>query len=184
MRRMKSFILPVICLCLAVGGVRGQDTAPAFPANGPNYRMFPADRPPLVPMPQQVKWSGRAVPVQSVRIQAPAPARTSYPEQMKFIVSELKSFLAGHGVQVSQEGAFAVKFVQGDVKAGTENPKLKEEAYSLRVTPGGALIMARDTKGFYYGLKTLEQLLLRRTGKRRLPPATSWIGRILRSVDS
>lgn len=57
---------------------------------------------------------------------------------MKFIVSELKSFLAGHGVQVSQEGAFAVKFVQGDVKAGTENPKLKEEAYSLRVTPGGA----------------------------------------------
>lgn len=165
MRRMKSFILPVICLCLAVGGVRGQDTAPAFPANGPNYRMFPADRPPLVPMPQQVKWSGRAVPVQSVRIQAPAPARTSYPEQMKFIVSELKSFLAGHGVQVSQEGAFAVKFVQGDVKAGTENPKLKEEAYSLRVTPGGALIMARDTKGFYYGLKTLEQLLLRRDGK-------------------
>lgn len=71
MRRMKSFILPVICLCLAVGGVLGQDTAPAFPANGPNYRMFPADRPPLVPMPQQVKWSGRAVPVQSVRIQAP-----------------------------------------------------------------------------------------------------------------
>ena len=38
-----------------------------------------------------------------------------------------------------RDGAFAVKFVKGEVKAGTENPKLKEEAYSLRVTHGGAV---------------------------------------------
>ena len=142
----------------------GQDTAPSFPANGANYRLFPAERPPLVPKPQQLLWDGRAIPVQSVRILAPSPSKTSYPEQMKFIVSELKSFLAEHRVKVAPDGTFAVKFVKGDVKTGTENSKLKEEAYSLRVTSGGALITAMDTRGFYYGMKTLEQLLLRRGG--------------------
>ena len=77
---------------MACAGAWGQDTAPSFPANGANYRLFPADRPPLVPKPQQLRWDGRAIPVQSVRILAPSPSRTSYPEQMKFIVSELKSF--------------------------------------------------------------------------------------------
>ena len=149
---------------MACAGAWGQDTAPSFPANGANYRLFPADQPPLVPKPQQLHWTGKAIPVQSVRILAPSPSRTSYPEQMKFIVSELKSFLADHRVKVAPDGAFAVKFVKGEVKAGTENPKLKEEAYSLRVTPGGALITAADTRGFYYGMKTLEQLLLRRGG--------------------
>ena len=149
---------------MACAGAWGQDTAPSFPANGANYRLFPADRPPLVPKPQQLRWDDRAIPVQSVRILAPSPSRTSYPEQMKFIVSELKSFLAEHRVKVAPDGTFAVKFVKGDVKAGTENSKLKEEAYSLRVTPGGALITAMDTRGFYYGMKTLEQLLLRRGG--------------------
>lgn len=149
---------------MACVGAWGQDTAPSFPATGANYRLFPADQPPLVPKPQQLRWDGKAIPVQSVRILAPAPSRTSYPEQMKFIVAELKSFLADHRVKVAPDGAFAIKFVQGEVKAGTENPKLKEEAYALRVTPGGALITAKDTKGFYYGMKTLEQLLLRRGG--------------------
>lgn len=64
---------------------------------------------------------------------------------MKFIVSELKSFLAEHRVKVAPDGTFAVKFVKGDV-AGTGNSKLKEESYSLRVTPGGALITAMDTR--------------------------------------
>lgn len=121
---------------MACAGAWGQDTAPSFPANGANYRLFPADQPPLVPKPQQLHWTGKAIRVQSVRILAPSPSRTSYPEQMKFIVSELKSFLADHRVKVAPDGAFAVKFVKGEVKAGTENPKLKEEAYSLRVTPG------------------------------------------------
>ena len=113
---------------MACAGAWGQDTAPSFPANGANYRLFPADQPPLVPKPQQLHWTGKAIRVQSVRILAPSPSRTSYPEQMKFIVSELKSFLADHRVKVAPDGAFAVKFVKGEVKAGTENPKLKEEA--------------------------------------------------------
>ncbi len=121
----------------------GQDTAPSFPANGANYRQFPTERPPLVPKPQQLRWDGRVIPVQSVRILAPSPSKTSYPEQMKFIVSELKSFLADHRVKVAPDGTFAIKFVKGDVKTGTENSKLKEEAYSLRVTSGGALITAK-----------------------------------------
>ncbi|MFR4224281.1 MAG: glycoside hydrolase family 20 zincin-like fold domain-containing protein [Akkermansia sp.] len=73
---------------------------------------------------------------------------------------------------------------QGGCESRHGKSKLKEEAYSLRVTPGGALITAMDTRGFYYGMKTLEQLLLRRGGRRPLPPAISWTGRILKSADS
>lgn len=143
----------------------GADTSPSFPADGANYRLFPVDKPPLVPKPRQVTWAGRAIPVESARIVSPAPSQTSYPEQMAFIRGELTSFLKSHQVQVGKEGAFEIQFVKGDVKAETDKPKLQEEAYSLRVTPKGAVITARGTRGFFYGMKTLEQLLLRRNGK-------------------
>ena len=49
-------------MCMACAGAWGQDTAPSFPANGANYRLFPADQPPLVPRPQQLRWEGRPFP--------------------------------------------------------------------------------------------------------------------------
>ncbi|MFR4224282.1 MAG: hypothetical protein ACLT38_12170 [Akkermansia sp.] len=110
---MKFLLLSFAWMCMACAGAWGQDTAPSFPANGANYRLFPADQPPLVPKPQQLHWTGKAIRVQSVRILAPSPSRTSYPEQMKFIVSELKSFLAEHRVKVAPDGTFAVNSSRG-----------------------------------------------------------------------
>lgn len=159
---MKSLCMAVF-LCVTAGAF-GANTAPLFPADGPNYKLFSSEQPPLVPKPRQLEWKEKAIPLSSVRILAPAPASTGYPEQMKFIVAELTSFLNNHEVKVAPSGVYPIKFVKGDVKPGTENPKLQAEAYALSVTPKGALIKALDTKGFYYGLKTLEQLLLRRQG--------------------
>ena len=55
-----------------------------------------------------------------------------------------------HVVQVDEgiarmEGIRAVSYTHLDV--------YKRQAYSLRVTSGGALITAMDTRGFYYGMK-------------------------------
>ena len=54
-------------MCMACAGAWGQDTAPSFPANGANYRLFPADQPPLVPKPQQLHWTGKAIRVPRLR---------------------------------------------------------------------------------------------------------------------
>lgn len=97
---------------------------------------------------------------------------------MKFIVSELKSFLADHRVKVAPDGAFAVKFVKGEVKAGTGESQAEGGGlFTPRDSPGGALITAADTRGFYYGMKTLSSSSCAAAGRRPSPPATSWTGR-------
>ncbi|MFR1411908.1 MAG: hypothetical protein ACLSUW_06165 [Akkermansia sp.] len=73
MNRMKFLLLSFAWVCMACAGAWGR-IRPRLPANGANYRLFPADRPPLVPKPQQLRWDDRAIPVQSVRILAPSPS--------------------------------------------------------------------------------------------------------------
>ncbi len=161
-------VLPlVLAVCgLTLGCAFGQSTAPAFPANGANYKLFPDAKPPLVPMPQEIKWLNKTVGLESARIVA--PSSVDFPEQMKFIKKELATFLAAHQVKVEDSAQFTIKFAAGKVDAKTDKEKLKDEAYSLKVSPKGVLITASDTTGFFYGMKTLEQLIIRRGGKTTL----------------
>ncbi len=160
---MKFFSIAVALFGMSLGGAFGQDSAPAYPADGANYMLYPTAKPPLVPMPQMLKWGAKSLKLDSVRIEM--PKGVSYPEQLRFIRAELTSFLAEHRVKVNDGAGFVIKFKRGEVKAKTDKPKLKDEAYSLTVSPKGVLITAKDTTGFFYGMKTLEQLILRRGGK-------------------
>ncbi len=157
-------VLPLIlAVCgLTLGCALGQSTAPAFPANGANYKLFPNAKPPLVPMPQEIEWANKTIELKSVRLAA--PTSVSYPAQMNFIKKELEGFLANHRVKVEDAASFIIEFKKGSVDAKTDKAKLKDEAYSLKVNSKGVLITANDTKGFFYGMKTLEQLIIRRNG--------------------
>lgn len=101
MTHMKFLLLSFAWVCMACAGAWGQDTAPSTLANGANYRLFPADRPASSQTPAAAL--GRQGHSRAVRTQmAPPRPGISYPEQMKFIVSELKSFLAEHCVKVAR----------------------------------------------------------------------------------
>ncbi len=76
--------------------------------------------------------------------------------------------MANLGVNVEDAASFIIEFKKGSVDAKTDKAKLKDEAYSLKVNSKGVLITANDTKGFFYGMKTLEQLIIRRNGKTTL----------------
>ncbi len=78
-------VLPLIlAVCgLTLGCALGQSTAPAFPANGANYKLFPNAKPPLVPMPQEIEWANKTLEIKSVGLAA-HPSDTK-PEQMNFI---------------------------------------------------------------------------------------------------
>lgn len=55
-------------------------------------------------------------------------------------------------------------------------PALGDDSYRMSITPQGIDIQAVNTRGFYYGLQTLKQLILRRGGKRPSPIARSKTG--------
>lgn len=141
------------------------DTPSAYPASGGNYALFPNERPPLVPLPQQVGWKDEARVLTAVRVVAPDPASTEYPEQMALIRSELAAFLKTHEVAVSEQAPYSIEFrIVDSLSDVIDDPLFAAEAYVIEAGERAMIIRATGTKGLYYGFQTLRQLMLRRGG--------------------
>jgi hypothetical protein len=88
---------------------------------------------------------------------------------LTLIKKELTDFLKDHEVKVKGGKGYNIVFnvVKSIPGIGTKlkSPKMMDESYQIQVGEKGAVISATGTKGFFYGMKTLEQLILRRGGK-------------------
>lgn len=136
----------------------------SYPSTGVNYSLFSADKPPLVPKPQVLEWDNNVQVLKDVCIDM--PSQGSDLNQMKWMVSDITSFLRNHDVAIKNNASFVIKFqeTKEDISPRKES-KIQEESYSLVVTKNGALISASSSKGFFYGWQTLKQLITSRDGK-------------------
>lgn len=167
-----SLLATLTLLCLGLTGIAAEkplSTSSDYPADSTIHRLYLPARPPLVPKPQKAEFFFQAISINEVSVSSPKPDATSYPEQMKFIRSELKKFLDSHQVALKKNAKHKIRFVPGKVKADTTNAKCQKEAYSIRVKANETTITAEDTRGFYYALQTLKQLIIRRDGKTTIP---------------
>ena len=139
-------------------------TSAKYPATGSNYALFKTAKPPLVPMPQQIDWTNKFTVLTEVSIHE--PKQVSDEKQMNFVKQQLEQFLTHHEVKVSQAANFAIVFKTGKITTpeGTSKKK-QEEAYSISINAQKAVITSESTKGFFYGLQTLKQLIIRRNEK-------------------
>lgn len=165
--------LVLLLFLLVAGNSIADNTSDAYPSNSPNCRMFPPDAPALLPMPQVIKWQKEARTLNTVSIICP-PVNNSIkgiPAQIPFIKENLTQFLTQHEVPVTTgQGAYIIRFklvpaLPGTMTERIKDSKLQEEAYQLDASSRGTLITATSTKGLFYGLQTLKQLIIRRDGK-------------------
>ncbi len=140
-------------------------TSPQFPADGENYARFKVAQPPLLPMPQDVTWSNKAVKLSSVQLKIGSMKGRNL-EQMKLIHQELSNYLNNHHVAVGAKGSYPIQFQLDPSKSpqGATEDWQQAEAYSIKADAKGCLITASSSKGFFYAMKTLQQLIMRREG--------------------
>ncbi|MEG2584982.1 MAG: beta-N-acetylhexosaminidase [Akkermansia sp.] len=161
----------LIILLVSGGMLSAAPTSLQYPATGANYRLFTAEKPPLVPLPRIIDWKDGALGLKSINIAAQIPSGLKYDrEQLKFIQSELVGYLKAHEVGISSKSPVKVnlqlmkQFPSGfDEKI--KDDALRNEAYQLIVDGKGVTIRAVSTKGLFYGLQTLKQLIVRQNGK-------------------
>ncbi len=89
---------------------------------------------------------------------------------MLLIQRELASFLAQNKAKYAKDGAYAIAFKlkDTDLEGDLNTDWRQAEAYTIEVGEKGTVISASSTKGFYYGYKTLQQLITHRDGKTSL----------------
>ncbi len=174
---MKSAILFIISLfglmLPHVAAAPGQNTArastaPAYPAEGANYKRFPLEQPPLLPLPQKLEWAGKALPLSGIDYAINAtslPACELQDGRFEHLSRELADFFRQHELK-NTPGGFRIT-VQKGTPAGLPKGSAtwrKAEAYALRVTPEGITITTEGMKGLQLAAQTLRQLIQRRQG--------------------
>lgn len=140
-------------------------TSPQYPAEGVNYSRFTIKQPPLLPLPQQIKWGNAVSPFQSVRLDVSAiPAHEREDARFKQFLKEWETFAKAH--EVSRGSDFTVKLIR-NIPNLPENvqPALRAEAYEMNISANEALITSEGIRGAYYALQTLKQLIVRRHGE-------------------
>ena len=129
----------------------------------------------LLPRPQKIQYGKGNIPLNSLVIRMGTQAS----EEDLFAARELSSYLSTRSgtsiLVVQQPGAGRAIVLQrtGDVDplpVPDEHPGPgAREAYTLKVTRGGAEIRARSSAGVFYGVQTLRQLVEGESGSAALP---------------
>jgi len=119
-------------------------------------------RPALLPVPQQIEWGERAVPLSEVEVVL--PEKTQEPLQEAQLKSELKELLENNGVKVSAGAAKKIVFRLGTVEVPNQWEGQATEAYTLTAEDRGVAITANTVTGLYRGLQTLRQLVVSKDG--------------------
>ena len=110
----------------------------------------------LLPFPRETAWSDKTVNIPTAEhweLKGKAAGSTSVRLAWKGLLQDIK----GKGKE-----KFTVK-----LKTAKDFPaEMKDEGYTLSVTPGSVTISAASEAGFFYGLQTLRQLV---DGKKSIP---------------
>lgn len=170
MRQYIHIIAPLLALAGFAGSLQASpDTSSLYPADGANYAKFSNENPPLVPMPQTIQWSDKSVQLSSVSLVAPAIEGRDA-EQMQLIHDGLVAYLAQHEVKLDQKGGYPIEFKLADIPLpeGKNTPWRQAEAYAITATEQGLTVTASSTKGFYFAMQTIKQLIVRRGGQTTL----------------
>lgn len=112
------------------------------------------DKPPLIPLPQQLTWDAGASPIQAVTLSLP---RGIFDDaQWDHMQREARDLFAARGVSCVPQGknGYALRFVPSRDVWFSDKP----EGYRLRSDAAAATVEAATAKGFFYGLQTLAQL--------------------------
>lgn len=131
-------------------------------AIGSDARVDPA-RPALMPMPQEIAWGGKAVPLDRVAVEL--PAETSDVPRSRQLRSELEALLRRNGAKDDPAAPVRLAFRLGKVEAPGQWEGQAEEAYELRAGEDGVVLVANTVLGLYRGLQTLRQLVVAREGR-------------------
>ncbi|MFI3243008.1 MAG: family 20 glycosylhydrolase [Akkermansia sp.] len=172
MRQYSQFFAPLLAFISLAGSIQAApETSPLYPADGANYAKYSAKKPPLLPTPQRVEWEDKVVELSTVRFSAP-PIKGKDAAQMLLTQKELASFCAKHGVKYNKKsGEYRISFKAAKMPMPDDKNEdwRASEAYMLIVGEKGATVSASGTRGFFYGIQTLKQLMVRRDGKTTLP---------------
>ncbi len=155
-------------------------TPKAYPADGANYGRFSMAKPPLLPLPQQLKWDNKALLLREINYtidasELPESERTD--GRFALLSEQMGQFFKAHGLADAKGGySIRVKCAQpkGLPKGAPEWQKA--ESYAMRVSEEGIFIITPSMKGLINASQTLKQLLVRRKGKTTLASCliTDW----------
>jgi hexosaminidase len=122
-------------------------------------------RQPLLPRPQQVQYGAGHLPLQGLMIAfgtPPNPEDRFAAAQLSMLVSKRAGLrlpvvteqASGHAIQLYRTGAADDLALPGE-QPGPNSP----EAYSIQITSQGASVRARSSRGLFYAVQTLSQLV-------------------------
>lgn len=143
----------IVCFSLCCGTVLC-----AVETESSNELLFPAEQPPLLPMPQEIAWAGESLPIEAVALTV--PESSDFPEQMKFMIRSLTNELKTLSVKTGLTG-YPLEFAFSADSELTRNL----ESYRLSAKESGCRIEAASARGLFYGFQTFKQLLTRRNGQ-------------------
>ncbi|MFI3243010.1 MAG: family 20 glycosylhydrolase [Akkermansia sp.] len=103
-----------------------------------------------------------AITLTSVRMGSPK-IQGRDAEQMQLIRKELGSYLHSLDVPVGRQGTYPIlfKLKETPLPEDKKTEWRQQEAYHIKVTDKGTLVSASSTKGFFYALQSLKQLIVR-----------------------
>ncbi|MFM7181963.1 MAG: family 20 glycosylhydrolase [Verrucomicrobiales bacterium] len=136
---------------------------PAAQAVGtPPAATFPVDVkiPGLIPTPQHVEWKDQVAAITAVSMEFKSDKVTPFAKQ------RLADILRENQLNPSG-GDYRILFQDGPLNV----PRNRNEAYHLQTSASGAVLTAETTAGFFYGIETLRQLLVRNEGKTTIAHA-------------
>ena len=140
------------CLLLLLGSLVSASDAKVDPA-----------KPALLPMPQEIAWGGRALPMGKLALELPSEsADVPRARQLRL---ELDALLAARGVEVASDAPARLAFRLGKVEAPGQWEGQADEAYELRAEASGVTVTANTVLGLYRGLQTLRQLMVAKEGR-------------------
>ncbi len=161
---------------LVAAPATASSTPKAYPADGANYAKFTAAEPPLLPLPQQVEWDGKAYGLDKVHYHFNlAGFSDDEQEDGRFglMSRQMAAFFKAHELKDTHDG-FTFNVKHGTPKGLPEGaPEWQvAESYALRVTPKGVAIVTPSMKGLINASQTLKQLIVRRGGKTTIAACT------------
>ena len=117
----------------------------------------PAENLPLVPAPKQIEFTGKS------RFDVPSSLTIGAPKSLAREAKILKRILKKRLNVVATPAAGA----QGTISLSVSSRIKKREGYALKISRNGIVIAGGSPAGVYYGIRTLEQLLI--SQKKHLP---------------
>ncbi|MBF9252677.1 family 20 glycosylhydrolase [Pontibacter sp. 172403-2] len=110
------------------------------------------EKPAIIPLPQKLQWTAAAFPLYQCK------TIVVHDAALQKEAERLQQIAAGKGMRLKISDAAAEPFIELRI-AAAEAPRLKEEAYTLAVTPQKVTLTANTAHGIFNGIQTLAQLM-------------------------